>query len=243
MPETRPMLLMTGASRGIGKAIFEMLKENYEIITIGRDKTSSICWDLSRPLDISIEKKIKDITLSKSLKGILHCAGVLGPWGGPESASQQPNYWTEAEIAYHVNVSSFLQLFSVALPFFAKEGSFVFQLSSGAAVNPYVGWDTYCTTKAALLMAFRTLAKRYAPAEMLCLSVAPGTVMTDMMKDVLAADEKKFPAVGKFKDLQKNGNLVEPGIAANAVNNFLHSSFEHRCKFHGELYDVRKHNS
>ena len=127
--------------------------------------------------------------------------------------------------------------------------AFALHLSSGAATSPYVGWDAYCISKAAILTYFKQLALRFAPTELLSLSVAPGTVFTDMMHTVLAATPADFPGVEKFKQLEKEGSLVEPKVPASFLVDLVmatlpgtaqHKLGEKLLSLHGTFIDVRK---
>ncbi|NBW82620.1 SDR family NAD(P)-dependent oxidoreductase [bacterium] len=116
-------------------------------------------------------------------------------------------------------------------------------ISSGAAVKPYVGWGAYCSSKAAILMDFKCLASQIGVSELLVLSVAPGTVMTDMMKQVLASHPQDFPAIGKFKELEKTGGLVPPDLAGGKIVSWLiEQPSANLAQWHGQLYDVRNNS-
>lgn len=246
----KPWLVITGASRGIGNALRNQLASRYNFIEIVRtteqhlENSVRLQWDLATALDDKTRGALIEVFQKTKVAGIFHCAGTLGPWGGAETLAHSKTYWTEHLNAYRINVCAPLDLLSVALPYLKAAphlpAPIIFHLSSGAAVKPYVGWETYCTTKAACLMAFKALAKRYSANELLCLSVAPGTVMTDMMKKVLAGNKSDFPEVEKFIQLQKEGRLVDPKVPAVAIDLFLHDSAETLKSFHGELFDVRQ---
>jgi|GEM_PF-637478 len=120
---------------------------------------------------------------------------------------------------------------------------FVLHLSSGAAFTAYVGLDAYCTSKAACLMHFRLLAARVGkdPGAPRVLSVAPGTVMTDMMKTLLSSSENVFPGVAKFRELEQGGGLVTPEKPAREITRLLLDAPPAELDpLHGEYFDLRK---
>lgn len=246
----KPWLVITGASRGIGNALRNQLSDRYNFIEIVRttehhsENNVRVTWDLSKQLDEKTRVTLTNLFQKTGVAGILHCAGTLGPLGGAETLAHSKTYWSEHLDAYQINVCAPLDLLSAALPYLKAAPNlpapFIFHLSSGAANKPYVGWETYCITKAACLMSFKTLAKRFDTSTLLSLSVAPGTVMTDMMKRVLSGNKTQFPEVEKFYQLQKEGKLVEPTVPADAIDRFLHGPVEVLNSFHGELFDVRQ---
>jgi benzil reductase ((S)-benzoin forming) len=91
-------------------------------------------------------------------------------------------------------------------------------ISSGAARTPYAGWSAYSAAKAATDHWVRTVgAEQRLRGGVRVLSVAPGVLATDMQAVVRAADERDFPRVGRFRDLQASGELADPEQVAVAL--------------------------
>lgn len=242
---TKPWILATGLSRGIGAALGKALGDTFSIASLERNPKGEwpieFKWDLAKSCDDNNSKSLFEFLRKHQPVGFLHCAGVLGPLGVPPSDQQGAKaYWAKFDEAFAINTRSALELLHFVLPHFSKQHTpFVFHLSSGAAVKPYAGWDAYCTSKSAMLMAFQCLAKKYPANELLCLSVAPGTVMTDMMRNVLTSDPTLFPDVQKFKTLQTTGGLADPAVVAEKIATLLKSPADKLSRIHGELFDIR----
>lgn len=231
----KPWIIGTGLTRGIGFHLSEKLRFEFNFLSVGRKPSHDhhIFWDLRKNMESSVSDEIQTFISNKNVFGVLYCAGELG------MASSSKNAWLET---MNVNCNSGVQLIKMALPYLqtSKFGPpFVCHLSSGAAIKPYVGWDAYCSSKAAMLMYFRALALTYSAHKLLCHSIAPGTVMTDMMQEVLNSDEKKFPEKQKFLTLQQKNLLANPIDIANTISKLLLEIDGPLQKHHGMMYDLR----
>lgn len=262
MSEGSPQwIVMTGVTRGIGRSIARQLRARGFFVcalarkesaaTAGSEADHVLRWDCALPWEDNDFVNLLDFLSANPVAGIIHAAGLLGPMDKPPHPSDAPHWkqWREDYLrTVRVNLTAGVELVQAARPFLQKQKSsttqekpaFVMHLSSGAAVKAYAGWNSYCASKAAMLMEFKCLAAQCSSDEMLCLSVAPGTVMTDMMKQVLSSNPDDFPALGKFRELEKSGGLVTPDSAAKKIVDWLiDSPTEQLCRWHGELYDVR----
>jgi 3-oxoacyl-[acyl-carrier protein] reductase len=73
----------------------------------------------------------------------------------------------------------------------ARGGGVVVNVTSTASFYPSVGLAHYCSAKAALEMTTKTLALEWARDGIRVLSVAPGRVDTDLVRPIVAWDEKR----------------------------------------------------
>lgn len=100
-------------------------------------------------------------------------------------------------------------------------------LSSGAASNPYPGWLTYCTSKAALRMAGRNVASDVEEQPALTgrpiyvLDYAPGVVATGMQAEIRGANPDHFPRAARFHALHEDGQLSAPEAPATEIAELL----------------------
>lgn len=261
MNQPKPWIVMTGASRGLGRAFADELRRaGYAVCALLREKAAenaqervdaSIVWDCALPWANNPGDALLTFCQKNQVVGFVHAAGLLGPMEAvpaPSHSEAWQRWWTEFDETCFVNHRAGAQLIHAVQPFLRPDSRadqalrppFVMHLSSGAAVKAYAGWNAYCASKAAMLMEFKCLAARFTADELLVLSVAPGTVMTDMMKKVLSADAENFPALSKFQELEKSGGLVPAESAARMMSDWLLcSELSELTRWHGDLYDVR----
>jgi NAD(P)-dependent dehydrogenase (short-subunit alcohol dehydrogenase family) len=73
----------------------------------------------------------------------------------------------------------------------ARGGGVVVNVTSTASFYPSIGLAHYCSAKAALEMTTKVLALEWARDGIRVLSVAPGRVDTDLVRPIVAYDEKR----------------------------------------------------
>lgn len=103
------------------------------------------------------------------------------------------------------------------MPSLRKTRGRIVLTSSGAARHSYAAWGAYGASKAALKSLGDTLAVE--EVGITTVSVEPGTVDTDMQKDIrekhaAAMDEKDRK---RFSSLREEGKLVKPEQPGNVM--------------------------
>ena len=155
-----PTVLITGASKGIGKAAsIAFAKAGWNLLLISRDKESLV--NLKNKLDstkVQIFLEIADFTNSKEInigiknlldRGLnpdvlINNAGVA--WTG-DLIGMKLEEWNWL---FQVNLTSIFQTCSLVVPVMRKKGGTVINVSSHAARNAFPQWGAYCVSKAAL---------------------------------------------------------------------------------------------
>jgi NAD(P)-dependent dehydrogenase (short-subunit alcohol dehydrogenase family) len=153
-----PTAIVTGASRGLGKAVAAGLTAHgWTVVTDGRTLT-----DDATPGLVPIRGDVTDPEHRKALVAaaptvdlLVNNAGILGPSPQPPLADYP--LWTLREV-YEVNVFAPLALTQLALPALRVAGGSVVNVTSDAAVEAYEGWGGYGSAKAAVEQASRILA-------------------------------------------------------------------------------------
>ena len=135
----------------------------------------------------------------------IHAAGTLEPIGfvgEVDSQAYQQNVLLNSAAPQVLG-----QLFLAAVRNVSADRHLL-MLTSGAATSVYPGWSSYGAGKAALDQWVRNAgAEQEVRGGVRLLSVAPGTVATDMQARLRQTDEDDFPKRQKFLDLHRNGQL------------------------------------
>ena len=191
-----PTALITGASRGLGRALAAGLaREGFDLIIDARDRAAldaaagalraagpaaqrpggravtAIPGDVTDPL----HRSALVAAAGDRLDLLVNNAGTLGASPLPALADYPVD---ELRAAFEANVIAPIALTQLALPLLRASGGAVLNITSDAAVEAYAGWGGYGAAKAALEQASNVLA-----AEELAVRVwwaDPGDLRTDM---------------------------------------------------------------
>lgn len=225
--------LVTGHTRGLGSALVDALRErDIDVLGISRSRRAPRADDAQRPgrfaeveLDLSdsaaLAQWLAGDELAAFLRGaeralLINNAGTIAPVG--PCGVQAPQ---EVARAVALNVAAPLMLASA---FCAATVDVpdrrIAHVSSGAARNPYAGWNVYCATKAALDHHARAAALD-AERGLRIASVAPGVVDTDMQGEVRHSDVARFPQRERFVEMKRTGQLASPEEAAGKFVGYL----------------------
>ena len=153
-----PVALITGASRGLGRAIARSLGDRGWSIVIdarGADALAAVAAEIptARAVVGDVTDSWHRAALADAVEsfGGLHLlvnnASRLGP-----SPQPQLSDYPLAELAdvYRVNVTAPLALIQQVLPGLLANGGTIVNVSSDAAIEAYAGWGGYGSSKAAL---------------------------------------------------------------------------------------------
>ncbi|OLY85371.1 putative oxidoreductase [Smittium mucronatum] len=225
-------IIVTGASRGIGKATCaELLKQGANVTGFARNEKE--LSDLSREFEnyaingAKFEYFVGDITdesacrgliefsLSKfgKIDGLVNNAGTLDPLKKMSEITKD-----EFKLHFDVNFFSVLYLTQQALPYLSKTHGRVINISSGAATYPYYSWGAYCNSKAALNMMTACLALEEPSVTFL--SLRPGVVDTAMQSKIRSSGDSMRPQdLSKFVDLHATNKLLDPKVPGSVIAN------------------------
>jgi len=199
-------VLVTGASRGLGRALSQALvKEGARVVMVARGERDletavrEIRAELPRDggqvhglaFDVGDKESVHKLTgAAAALVGpigiVVHDASTLGPVPMPllmDTACE------DFERVLAVNLVGPFRLTKVlAGPMVVKGRGLVLHMSSDAAVNAYTRWGAYGVSKAAQDHLARTFAAELDPVRFF--SVDPGEMDTKMHADALPEAER-----------------------------------------------------
>jgi len=182
--------LVTGGSRGIGFGIAQaLLKHGMHVAITGRNESSLA--EAKRRLDQGGKGRIETHTVDVrdhaattravnataaafgGLDVVVNNAGI-GTFAN--IADMTPAQWSEV---IDTNVTGVFNVCHAALPLLRQRGGgYIFNISSLAGKNPFVGAGAYCASKAALNQFSEVLNQEIRHDNIKVTTIAPGSVAT-----------------------------------------------------------------
>lgn len=235
---------ITGTSRGIGKAMSEILLEDHNNDITGFARTDDIEYAPNYSHVHCDFNNINEVAkydfpeLQDAEEIILvNNAGAMSEifrLGNKTAESIISDYYVNI-IAPTILANNFIKAYQdYVVP------RTILNVSSGAARRPIDAWSVYCASKSALDMLNENinLEQSFYPEEkrIRAFAVAPGVIDTRMQDDIREADPDQFSDKQRFVDLKNDGNLSSPEKAARQLLDVVRS----RDSFMETLLDVRK---
>jgi NAD(P)-dependent dehydrogenase (short-subunit alcohol dehydrogenase family) len=196
-PNSEPVAIVTGASRGLGRAITAaLLARGWSVAIDARraDDLDDAAAALRSPRLVTVQGDVTDPAHRDALLAAAHQLGSLSLLVNNASRlgpSPQPalRHYPVDELAavYAANVLAPVALTAAALPALTRASGAVVNVSSDAAVEAYEGWGGYGSAKAALDQISAVLA-----VEELGLAVYsfdPGDMRTEMHQNAFPDED------------------------------------------------------
>jgi NAD(P)-dependent dehydrogenase (short-subunit alcohol dehydrogenase family) len=185
-PDHSPIAVVTGASRGLGRALARGLADagwrlvldarhqsDLEAVSSGLQHATAVTGDITDPRHradlVAAAEALGDVDL------LVNNASDLGPSPLPRLSDVSLDALRDV---VETNVVAPIALIQLLLPALRRSGGIVLNISSDAAIEAYPGWGGYGSSKAALDQATAVLAVE-EPA-IRSYAVDPGDMRTDM---------------------------------------------------------------
>ncbi len=179
-----PNALITGASRGLGRALTaSLVADGWRVVVDARSATDLHAAAAGWPHATAIPGDITDdahrhqlvAAIGGRLDLLVLNASSLGQTPLPRLAGYRAE---ELRAVFETNTVAPLLLMQLALPALRATGGTVLAISSDAAIEGYPGWGGYGASKAALDQLVRVLAAEESDVRVL--AVDPGDMRTTM---------------------------------------------------------------
>ncbi|MBQ1457625.1 MAG: 3-oxoacyl-[Butyrivibrio sp.] len=229
MSETKRCALITGGSRGIGRAIaVSMAGEGYDLVigyagnSAKADETRELCFNAASAngKEIRVISVQADVATQEGAKALIEAAmnefgriDVLVNNAGITRDGLLMRMSTEDfddVIATNLK-GAFLMTREVARPMMKQRYGRIINLSSIVGLHGNAGQVNYSASKAGLIGLTKSTAKELASRNITCNAIAPGFINTDMTKEMTDAAKEVTLATIPMK---KAG---EPSDIANAA--------------------------
>jgi len=185
---TSPVAIVTGASRGFGRAVTAaLLTRGWTVVGDARrvHELESSARALNSTQLIALPGDVTDASHRSALVGaaieagplrlLVNNASRLGPSPQPTLAAYPAS---DLSAVYNTNIFAPLALIQAALPALTANAGVIVNLTSDAAVEPYPGWGGYGSSKAALDQLSAVLAAEIPAVAVYAFD--PGDMRTEM---------------------------------------------------------------
>nr|VDG62638.1 oxidoreductase, short chain dehydrogenase [Streptococcus thermophilus] len=184
--------LITGASRGIGRAIAEELGKDHHIIAGASRDASDIVSALpsAEPFEVDLrdtEALLAAASRIENVDVVVLAAGVLHKDPFEQISDEQ---WRET---VDINVLAPVTLTRALLPALRRSGGLLVTINSGAGFHGVEENTAYCASKFAL-RGFTDSLRLEEKGRIRVTSIHPGRTDTDMLADPKHGDRPKMDA-------------------------------------------------
>src|SRR5574337_1166335 len=217
-----PVAIVTGGSRGIGKATAIMLAQHgASVVITSKDKTNlenakkeiknvvTIAGDIRKQIDV--ENVVKNtVEQFGKIDILVNNAGIFPQVKPLHEISEEE--WNEV---IDINLTGQFRFTKAVIPHLMKTQGCIVNVSSDAGLKSFENFeaDAYTASKAALVLLTKTWAIEYAKYKIRVNCVCPGIVETDMTKPYLRTEADRSMAVAEHPI----GRIGTPEDVAKAI--------------------------
>ena len=231
-----PVVIVTGASRGLGASVARWLAKARAAVTLisrSEDRLNDVAGEIrllgGNPLVFKADVSSSDAcrsavehTLDRfgRIDALVNNAGIIQPISSV--AHTKPDQW---RYNIEVNLMGPFYMIQAAISYLRRQNGRIVNVSSGAANRVLENVSAYCAAKAALNHFTRVLAEE--EPDLTAVTVRPGVVDTDMQATIRneGLNAMTEEQVAYYLQLKANGKL-EPQTDRIRFALWLHATIQ-----------------
>lgn len=241
----KSLYIVTGSSKGLGKALVEQLIGSDQNLVVGISRSAMEEKDNFIPIGLDLAdtdllvSQLDNIFPEGDFQNVflINNAGWIGeiaPLGNLDPAGIRSIQAINV-VAPAVLINEFVKRYQLL------EGKkVVVNISSGAAAKAIDGWSGYCSSKAALnqLSLVAEEESRLKGLGIKYYALSPGIIDTPMQAEIRSASQENFSNIENFRFYKSHNQLSTPEEVAGKVIYLM----DHPEEFKDVLQDVRTFN-
>jgi NAD(P)-dependent dehydrogenase (short-subunit alcohol dehydrogenase family) len=212
---TRKVVLVTGGTRGIGKALVEQFqRQGWAVAACGQNLAhlEALTADFKFQCDVASSKNVQDgiqqvLSSLGRLDVLINNAGLAG--SNPLDPNSSDDFWHRI---MDVNLNGTYYMCKYAAPHLPSISGRIINIASVLALKGVPDQTAYCAAKHGVLGFTRAFAHYLAPRKITVNALCPGWVRTDMA-------EGRMQEIGiTEKSLETSvplGRIIEPSEVAD----------------------------
>jgi NAD(P)-dependent dehydrogenase (short-subunit alcohol dehydrogenase family) len=226
--ENMPVVIVTGASRGLGAAVARWLAKARSAVTLisrSENRLKDVAEEIrslgGKPLVLTTDisnsdacRSAVELTLGRfgRIDALVNNAGIIQPISS--IARSEPDSW---RYNIEVNLLGPFYMIQAAISYLRSQNGRIVNVSSGAANRVIENASAYCAAKAALNHFTRVLAAE--EPELTAVTVRPGVVDTDMQATIRNEGLNAMPdqQLAYYRQLKARGELEPPEIPGRPI--------------------------
>ncbi len=215
----KSLALVTGGSRGIGRAIVQrLIHDDFEVLNFSRTPAEqTLAGETFESVDLmdpqATRQAIEHWSTKREIVHLVNNAGMI------EVAALQDVTQEQIDKMVNLNLTAPMLLTQALIPAMKSQGyGRVINIGSRAALGK-VGRTVYSATKAGLVGMTRTWALELAPHGVTVNAIAPGAIATELF---LAANPDDAEQTKRLKASVPLGRVGEPAEVAHIVSMLMH---------------------
>jgi NAD(P)-dependent dehydrogenase (short-subunit alcohol dehydrogenase family) len=195
-----PVVVITGASRGIGAAIVKKFhSEGWRVVGCSRTAESLPSCDLTVTCDVSDSTQVREFARQVQekygrVRAVINNAGLAGETNMDPTSTDDS--WSDV---LHTNLSAVFYMAKQFAPLMEDRSGRLISIASVLGLKGVPDQPAYCAAKHGVIGLTRSLSHFLAPRKITVNAICPGWVRTDM-------------ALGRMKELHLSEQTLSAGV-------------------------------